>query len=65
MFLEIKGKEIILFKKIRKTFWPCHIVCGILVPQPEIERAPPALGAWSLNQWTAREVQERYYLQAV
>ena len=24
-------------------FWPCYIVCGILVPQPWIEPAPPAL----------------------
>ena len=27
------------------------------LPQPGIEPVPPALGAWSLNQWTAREVQ--------
>ena len=28
----------------------------ILVPGPGIEPAPPALEAWSVNQWTAREV---------
>ena len=30
--------------------------CGILVPPPRIEPRPPALGAWSLNHWTTREV---------
>ena len=29
---------------------------GILVPQPGIEPVPPALEAWILNHWTAREV---------
>ena len=29
---------------------------GILVSQPAIEPMPPALGAQSLNHWTAREV---------
>ena len=29
---------------------------GILVPQPGIEPMPLALGAQSLNHWTAREV---------
>ena len=33
-----------------------HAACGILVPQPGIEPAPPALWAWSLNHWTTREV---------
>ena len=33
-----------------------HTACGILVPQPGIEPGPPALEAWSLNHWTAREV---------
>ena len=28
----------------------------ILVPQPGIEPMPPAVEAWSLNHWTAREV---------
>ena len=27
-----------------------------LVPQPEMEPVPPALEAWSLKYWTAREV---------
>ena len=37
-------------------FWPRHVACGILVPQPRIEPVPPALGACSLNLWTAKEV---------
>ena len=38
------------------TFWLCCVARGILVPRPGIEPAVPALGAWSLNYWTAREV---------
>ena len=32
--------------------------CGIqdLVPWPGIEPGPPAMGPWSLNHWTTREV---------
>ena len=37
-------------------FWLCHTACRILVPQPGIKPAPPALEAWSLNHWTTREV---------
>ena len=37
-------------------FWPRHAACRILVPQPGIEPVPTALGAQSLNHWTAREV---------
>ena len=37
-------------------FWPHSAACGILVPKPGIEPAPPAVEAWSLNHWTAREV---------
>ena len=35
-------------------FWPCHVVCGILVPQPGIEPGSLAMKAWSPNQ-TIRE----------
>ena len=38
------------------VFWPCHEACRVLVPQPGIEPMPPAVEAWSLNHWTAREV---------
>ena len=30
--------------------------CGILVPQPGIELAPPAFEVWSLDHWTTIEV---------
>ena len=36
--------------------------CGTLVPQPGIEPVPPALQAWSLNHWTAREVPQHSVL---
>ena len=39
-------------------FWPRHTACGILVSQPGVKPAPPALQAQSLNQWTAREVPD-------
>ena len=32
------------------------MACGILVSQPGIEPAPPAVEVWSLNHRTAREV---------
>ena len=35
--------------------------CRIFVPWPGIEHTPPALGAWSLNHWTAREVPVFFY----
>ena len=44
-------------------FLLCRAACGILVPQPGIEPVPPALGAWSLNHWTAREVPQLFFPQ--
>ena len=35
--------------------WPHSAARGILVLRPGIEPAPPAVEAWSLNHWTARE----------
>ena len=37
-------------------FWLHRVACRILVPQPGMEPVPPALGDWSLNHWTSREV---------
>ena len=37
-------------------FWSRHVPCGNLVPRPGIEPMSLALGVWSLNHWTAREV---------
>ena len=36
-------------------FWPCHMACGILVPQPGIELRPSKVRAQSLNHWTTRQ----------
>ena len=36
--------------------WPCHVACGILVPQPGIEPMPPEVEGQSLNHWTTMEV---------
>ena len=33
-----------------------------LVPQPEIEPGPLALGAWSLSHWTTRKVPKVLFL---
>ena len=45
-------------KKFLSYFWPGCKACGILVPRPGIAPAPPAVEAWSLNHWTAREVPD-------
>lgn len=37
-------------------FWLCCVTCGFLVPQPGIKPVSPALGAWSPNPWTSKEV---------
>ena len=37
-------------------FWPHCVACGILVPRPGIKPTSPAVEAWSLNHWTAREI---------
>ena len=53
MFSVRKGMLFYLFILI---FWLSHMACGILVSQPGVERELPALEAWSLNHWNAREV---------
>ena len=37
-------------------FWPHNLACGILVPRPGIQPAPPASERQSLNYWLAGEV---------
>ena len=37
-------------------FWPHHMVCGVLLSQPEVEPGPPVLGARNLSHRTTREV---------
>ena len=36
-------------------FWPQHLACRILVPQPGIEPEPPAMEVWSPNCCTTKE----------
>ena len=36
-------------------FWPCSMAYEILVPQPGMELAAPAVEAQSLNHWTIRK----------
>ena len=43
-------------------FWLYPMACRILVPWPGIEPTPPAVEAWSLNHWIAREVLH-YFLK--
>ena len=51
----------LFFKKYLFIYFWLHWVFAAarvwdLVPRPGIEPRPPALGAWSLNHWTTREV---------
>ena len=39
------------------------MACGILVPQPGIEPAPPALEGWILNHCTTRKAPENTLLK--
>ena len=45
--------------------WALSCSLWDLVPWPGIEPGPPALGAWSLNHWTTREVLEIFILNDV
>ena len=42
------------------TFWPFHLTCGILVPQPETKPTPPEVETWLLGHWTTREIPRCY-----
>lgn len=46
----------VFFLFLKRNFWLYCAACGVLIPQPGIETAPPAEGAPSLNHGTAREV---------
>ena len=41
---------------ISGVFWPCHVACRILGPQPGIKPVPSAVESRSPNHWTAKEV---------
>ena len=42
-----------------------HVACRILVPSPGTEPMPPAMEAWSLTYWTAKEVLGSIFLNMV
>ena len=46
------------------SFWLLCAACEILLPRSGIQPVPPAVEAWSVNHWTAREVPKilRYIL---
>ena len=44
-----------IFLLIYLFFWLHRTACGILVPQPGMQPAPPEVEVWSLNRWTTRE----------
>ena len=44
------------FKVVTYFFCAYHVAFGILVPWQQIEPVLPAVEAWNLNHWTAREV---------
>ena len=55
-------KSLLSFYSVASVFWcflgggVCPKVCEILAPWSGIRPASLALGAWSLNHWTSREV---------
>ena len=68
VFSPLTGKYWVTHYQARVVFffWLHHAACGILVPPPGIEPVPPAVEAWSLNHWTAREVpgQGSFYVNS-
>ena len=50
------SRFLFIYIYISFIFWPPCAMCGILVPKPGNKPVPSAVEAWSLNQWTAREV---------
>ena len=62
MILHIK----LILQSVYFIFLLHHKACRILVPQPGMERAPPAVEVWNLNHWTAREVPTKcFYVVAI
>ena len=65
-FLKIYYIFILAAPGLHCSTWASLVAaCGILVPQPGMEPGPPALGAWSLNHWTTREVPSECFLYQV
>ena len=54
-FHRCPSQEINIFFLNLILFWPHHMACRILVPQPGIESKPPPVEVQRLNPWTSRE----------
>ena len=63
MSLPLGDKNLLVFLLL--AFWPCPVAHKILVLQPEMEPAPPAVGAQTPNHWTAKEVTENLKSQNI
>ena len=50
------GFQFLCYAFIYLFYFLGQAACVILVPRPGLEPMPPAVEAWSLNYWTAREV---------
>ena len=63
MSLPLGDKNLLVFLLL--VFWQCPVARKILVHQPEMEPAPPAVDAQSPNHWTANEVTENLKSQNI
>ena len=63
MSLPLGDKNLFVFLLL--VFWPCSVACKILVLQPGMELAPPAVDTQSPNHWTASEVTENLKSQNI
>ena len=45
----------------KQFFWPHSVTDKILVPQSGFKPVPPAVKAWSLNNWITREVPRVHF----
>ena len=62
MFFNIQLCDFFGFVLFIFIFWLCPTACGILVSWPGTEPVSPALEAWSLNHWTAREFPKTFII---
>ena len=48
--------DILCSHGVKVKIFFCRLACRVLVPRSGIKTLPPAVEAWSLNHWIAREV---------
>ena len=63
MSLPLGDKNLFVFLLL--VFWPCSVACKILVLQPGMELAPPAVDTQSPNHWTTRLSMNNYWQENV